>query len=141
VAVFIDENAADITGACAAADVSIARLHEDGAREALGDLPPDLKVVYVLHAEADGTIWTPLPQNMGGLVWTCELRRVPKKEQQRAEKRKRREERWEEEWAKIERKEEKRRNKLARRKDKRSAAKAERDREAAKRKEVEREIS
>lgn len=61
IAVFVDESAADIIEACAAADISIAQLHGDIARGALGDLPPDLRVVYVLHAEGDGTIRTPLP--------------------------------------------------------------------------------
>jgi phosphoribosylanthranilate isomerase len=61
IAVFVDESAADIIEACAAADISIAQLHGDVARGALGDLPPDLRVVYVLHAEGDGTIRTPLP--------------------------------------------------------------------------------
>ncbi|GAQ86031.1 phosphoribosylanthranilate isomerase [Klebsormidium nitens] len=61
VAVFVDGTAAEIIDACTAADISIAQLHGDEARAALEELPPKLKVVYVLHAEADGTIRTPLP--------------------------------------------------------------------------------
>jgi phosphoribosylanthranilate isomerase len=156
VAVFVEENAADITRACAAADVSIAQLHGDGARGALADLPPDLKVVYVLHAEADGTIRTPLPQTVGGLVRTSELRKGPGgrgKEQQRAEKRKRKKERREKkltkiqekeerrpnELAQLQSKEERRGNKVAQQRDQRRAEKAERTKETAKRKDEVRE--
>jgi hypothetical protein len=156
VAVFVEENAADITRACAAADVSIAQLHGDGAKGALGDLPPDLKVVYVLHAGAAGAIRTPLPQTVGGLVRTSELQKVPgarEKEQQRAEKRKRKRERRLKKWAKLQEKEERRRNelaqihrneerrqhKVARWRDQRRAEKAKSTKETAKRKDEVRE--
>ena len=47
---------------CEAADVQIAQLHGDGARAAVAHLQSDLRVVYVMHAEKDGTLQTPLPK-------------------------------------------------------------------------------
>lgn len=39
----------------------IAQLHGEGARAALPDLPADLAVIYVLHADKAGNVQTPLP--------------------------------------------------------------------------------
>ena len=62
VAVFVDEDADTIARVCEAADVQIAQLHGDGARAAVAHLQSDLRVVYVMHAEKDGTLQTPLPK-------------------------------------------------------------------------------
>lgn len=39
----------------------MAQLHGDGARVALFDLPDRLDAIYVLHAQTDGSVQTPLP--------------------------------------------------------------------------------
>jgi phosphoribosylanthranilate isomerase len=64
VAVFVDEDAATICRVCDEADVQIAQLHGDGARAAVSELHADLRVVYVMHAQKDGTLCTPLPQQL-----------------------------------------------------------------------------
>lgn len=51
---------------CEEADVRIAQLHGDGARAALPELHAGLRVVYVMHAEKDGTLCTPLPEGRLG---------------------------------------------------------------------------
>lgn len=61
VAVFVDEDAATIAAVCAAADVTIAQLHGEGARAALPALPPSLRTVYVMHADPSGAVQTPSP--------------------------------------------------------------------------------
>ena len=61
VGVFVDETAGEITRFCEAAKVDIAQLHGDGARAALPDLPPKIRVVFVAHADAAGAVQTPLP--------------------------------------------------------------------------------
>jgi phosphoribosylanthranilate isomerase len=61
VAVFVDEDADTIVRVCSEAGISTAQLHGDGARAALPDIPPELQVIYVLHATTDGVIQTELP--------------------------------------------------------------------------------
>ena len=61
VGVFVDEDAAQIVAACQAAGVQIAQLHGDGARAALPALPSSLRVIWVVAADADGKLSTPLP--------------------------------------------------------------------------------
>ncbi len=63
VAVFVDESAEEIEGVCRATGVDIAQLHGDGAREAFLKLPDMIKVIYVVHAQGDGTIQTSLPRD------------------------------------------------------------------------------
>ncbi len=46
---------------CAETGVRVAQLHGEGARAALPDLPADLAVIYVLHADKAGNVQTPLP--------------------------------------------------------------------------------
>ena len=41
--------------------MQIAQLHGDGARAALPSLPASLAAIYVLHAQSDGMVVTPLP--------------------------------------------------------------------------------
>ncbi|GAB4815156.1 hypothetical protein N2152v2_002202 [Parachlorella kessleri] len=69
VAVFVDEDADTIARVCEAADVQIAQLHGDGARASVSQLQLDLRVVYVMHAEKDGTLQTPVPQLDRQLDW------------------------------------------------------------------------
>lgn len=40
------------------------QLHGDKARKALFDLPPDIKVIYVVHAQPDGEVVTPWPNEL-----------------------------------------------------------------------------
>ncbi|PSC74964.1 phosphoribosylanthranilate isomerase [Micractinium conductrix] len=61
VGVFVDEDAATIARVCAEAGVRVAQLHGEGARAALAQLPPDLAVVWVLHADKTGVVQSPLP--------------------------------------------------------------------------------
>ena len=61
VAVFVDEAADTIARVCREADVRVAQLHGDGARAALPHLPPDLAVIYVMHADKAGHLQTPPP--------------------------------------------------------------------------------
>ncbi|KAL4420937.1 hypothetical protein ABPG77_001420 [Micractinium sp. CCAP 211/92] len=61
VGVFVDEDAATIARVCAETGMRVAQLHGEGARAALPDLPADLAVIYVLHADKAGNVQTPLP--------------------------------------------------------------------------------
>jgi phosphoribosylanthranilate isomerase len=61
VGVFVDEDAAAIVDACAAAGITVAQLHGPGARSALPHLPPDLAVVYVMSVDKDGKPTCPSP--------------------------------------------------------------------------------
>ncbi|KAH9576777.1 hypothetical protein CY35_01G181600 [Sphagnum magellanicum] len=64
VGVFVDENAAEIEDMCIAAGLGIAQLHGDGARSAwMQGLPETLKLIYVVHANKNGVIQTPLPED------------------------------------------------------------------------------
>jgi phosphoribosylanthranilate isomerase len=61
VAVFVDEDADTIISVCQAAGIKIAQLHGDGARAALPHLPASLAVIYVMHADTNGILQTPIP--------------------------------------------------------------------------------
>lgn len=61
VAVFVDEDAGTIVRTCEESDIGIAQLHGDGARSSLLDLPSDLQVVYVMHADKAGHVQTSFP--------------------------------------------------------------------------------
>lgn len=50
-----------MVAACDAAGITIAQLHGDGARKALLNLPERIRAIYVLTADANGAILTPLP--------------------------------------------------------------------------------
>jgi phosphoribosylanthranilate isomerase len=64
VGVFVDENAAEIEDMCIAAGLGIAQLHGDGARSAwMQGLPETLKLIYVVHANKNGVIQTPFPED------------------------------------------------------------------------------
>ncbi|KAK9822225.1 hypothetical protein WJX81_001438 [Elliptochloris bilobata] len=65
VGVFVDEDAVSIATACTDAGLDMAQLHGNGARAAYLALPPELPVVYVLHADAGGALQTPLPPIKG----------------------------------------------------------------------------
>lgn len=73
VAVFVDEDAATISSVCMEADVRIAQLHGEGARAAVVELQAstDLRLVYVMHAEKDGTLQTDLPQQLDRWATCC----------------------------------------------------------------------
>lgn len=58
VAVFVDEDFADIVRSCKAAGIGIAQLHGKAARASLPDLPNWLQVIYVMHAGPDGSLQT-----------------------------------------------------------------------------------
>ena len=62
VAVFVDEDAPTIAQVCKDCGVSIAQLHGDKARESLSELPSDIRVIYVVHADSDGIVQTKLPE-------------------------------------------------------------------------------
>lgn len=64
VAVFVDEDAATIDEVCREAHIKIAQLHGEGARSALCELSSNLQVVYVLHADKDGSISTSFPPQL-----------------------------------------------------------------------------
>lgn len=61
VGVFVDEDADTIISVCQAAGIKIAQLHGDGARAALPHLPASLAVIYVMHADTNGILQTPIP--------------------------------------------------------------------------------
>jgi len=61
VAVFVDEDANTIISVCQAANIKIAQLHGDGSRAALPQLPASLAVIYVMHADTNGILQTPIP--------------------------------------------------------------------------------
>lgn len=64
VGVFVDENATEIEDMCIAAGLGIAQLHGDGARSAwMQGLPETLKLIYVVHANKNGVIQTPFPED------------------------------------------------------------------------------
>jgi phosphoribosylanthranilate isomerase len=64
VGVFVDENATEIEDMCIAAGLGIAQLHGDGARSAwMQGLPETLKFIYVVHANKNGVIQTPFPED------------------------------------------------------------------------------
>lgn len=58
VGVFVDEDAGAITDICADVGIDIAQLHGDAARSAFEALPPDLSVIYVVHADSSGQVQT-----------------------------------------------------------------------------------
>ena len=62
VAVFVDEDASEITRVCDAIGCDHAQLHGDGARDALETLPMRLKAIWVLNADANGQIVTKFPE-------------------------------------------------------------------------------
>ena len=62
VGVFVDEDADTIARVCDRVGISYAQLHGDQARASFGSLPEHLGVVYVVHADSNGVIHTPLPQ-------------------------------------------------------------------------------
>jgi len=64
VGVFVSENSEEILGKCAEIGLDIAQLHGDGSRAALMGLPSKLKVIYVMNADADGTLVTPGPNEL-----------------------------------------------------------------------------
>ncbi len=64
VGVFVDEDARTIEERCREAGLSIAQLHGPVARQAVTALPPDLQVIYVMHADKDGHIATPTPADL-----------------------------------------------------------------------------
>ena len=68
VGVFVDESVDAITSACAATGIDHAQLHGDGARGALKDLPMAIKAIWVVSADKDGTIVTPLPGDEDALM-------------------------------------------------------------------------
>jgi phosphoribosylanthranilate isomerase len=68
VGVFVDESVDAITSACAATGIDHAQLHGDGARAALKDLPMAIKAIWVVSADKDGTIVTPLPGDEDALM-------------------------------------------------------------------------
>lgn len=61
VGVFVDEPAHEIAARCKQAQLDFAQLHGESARAALNELPPDLKVIYVMHATLEGHVQTELP--------------------------------------------------------------------------------
>lgn len=61
VGVFVDESAEKIASICEAVGISYAQLHGDDARASFNELPGHLGVIYVVHADSNGTIQTPLP--------------------------------------------------------------------------------
>jgi phosphoribosylanthranilate isomerase len=46
------------------AGLDYVQLHGDGAREALSELPGDLKIIYVMHATPDGVVQTLPPSEL-----------------------------------------------------------------------------
>ena len=60
-----------ITVRCQEAGFDFAQLHGDTARSALQKLPLQLQVVYVVHADADGSVQTSLPDPFDRLVSVC----------------------------------------------------------------------
>lgn len=64
VGVFVDEDARTIEERCREAGVGIAQLHGPIARQAITSLPPDLQVIYVMHADSVGQIATPTPADL-----------------------------------------------------------------------------
>ena len=68
IAVFVDENAEEITAMCDAIGCDHAQLHGDGARAALETLPSRIKAIWVLNADADGKIVTKLPGDEEKLI-------------------------------------------------------------------------
>lgn len=61
VGVFVDEDAEAIMESCEATGISFAQLHGDNARLTVSQLPSSLEIIYVLHANANGEIQTPMP--------------------------------------------------------------------------------
>ena len=61
IGVFVDETAEEIIAACEKVGIDHAQLHGDNARAALTDLPMKIKAVYVVSADKDGAIVTPMP--------------------------------------------------------------------------------
>ncbi|GAX78189.1 hypothetical protein CEUSTIGMA_g5631.t1 [Chlamydomonas eustigma] len=69
VGVFVDEDPETINRRCEQAGIHVAQLHGDGARSSLPGLSTALEVIYVLHAQPDGNIVTPLPESMRTPEW------------------------------------------------------------------------
>ena len=68
VAVFVDEDASEITRVCDAIGCDHAQLHGDGARDALETLPMRLKAIWVLNADANGQIVSKFPGDEEKLI-------------------------------------------------------------------------
>lgn len=68
VAVFVNENAQEITRVCDQAGIHIAQLHGDGSRAAIVDLPKDLKTVYVMNVDESGNVCCPPPPRVADWI-------------------------------------------------------------------------
>ena len=68
VGVFVDESMDAIVSACKDVGIDHAQLHGDGARASLKDLPMSIKAIWVVNADADGVIVTPLPGDEDALM-------------------------------------------------------------------------
>eukprot|EP00899_Mesostigma_viride_P004981 jgi/Mesvir1/14484/Mv05188-RA.1 len=65
VAVFVDEDADAIMSVCTATTVRVAQLHGEPARASLPKLlKSGLSLIYVMHADKDGRILTPVPEEL-----------------------------------------------------------------------------
>ena len=74
VGVFVDESAETIVQRARAANLTLVQLHGDRAREALPDLPEDMKVIYVVQCSPDGVVQTPAPSELQGGENTRQVR-------------------------------------------------------------------
>ena len=68
VGVFVDESVDAIVSACKDVGIDHAQLHGDGARLSLKDLPMSIKAIWVVNADKDGVIVTPLPGDEDALM-------------------------------------------------------------------------
>jgi phosphoribosylanthranilate isomerase len=64
VGVFVDEEPSVILEHIQSAGLEFAQLHGDGARSSLSQLPDSLPLIYVLHANSEGTIVSSTPEGM-----------------------------------------------------------------------------
>ena len=70
---FVDEDAGVIARTCEEAELDLAQLHGEGAREALPALPRSLGVIYVMHVDSSGLLQTAAPASLPAAASSSDL--------------------------------------------------------------------
>ncbi|KAK4579536.1 hypothetical protein RGQ29_029273 [Quercus rubra] len=68
VGVFVDDNADTILRASDASDLEFVQLHGNGSRAAFPVLAQERRIIYVLHANEDGSLLNQLPDEQSSLI-------------------------------------------------------------------------